>query len=59
MTLLYKFESLVVALGLNPQKSCDRYKFDKASRQAIGTQIKTSAAKSCFQELCCVAVVLS
>jgi hypothetical protein len=51
MTLSYKFESLVVALGLTLQKSCDRYKLHKASSQAIGTQIETYAAKSCLQEL--------
>jgi hypothetical protein len=59
MILLYKFERLVVALGLSLRKFCDRYKLYKASRQVIGTQIQTYAAKSCFQELCCVAVVLS
>ena len=41
MTLLYKFESLVVTLGLTLQKSCDRNKLYKASRQTIGTQIET------------------
>ncbi|PMD16491.1 hypothetical protein NA56DRAFT_753056 [Hyaloscypha hepaticicola] len=41
------------------KKSCDRNKLYKASRQVIDTQTETYAAKSCFQELCCVTVVLS
>jgi hypothetical protein len=48
MTLLYKFESLVVALGLTSQKSCNRV-------QAL--QCKQAINWHSYRKLCCQVVL--